>query len=246
MVILVVGFIFIKSRQNSQSVQQSQVTSTLPLAERPYVSLTSDSAGHSLKLDATRLSQIKTVEYELVYLAGDVSRGVIGSIDLNIADSLSRDLLLGSCSKNVCKYDEGVNSGTLTLTLRGQSGNQKYDSPFLLEQGSKDKKDLTLDDGNFKYSGTLPLKNFFVFASTVGLPKVPDGKVVGGPYGIFSSGDKKIKGTITIKLAEPTSSVKVLDWDGSSWKEISSGLETDGQSVSVDINTLGTFVVVAS
>lgn len=249
--IVLVGFIFVflkgKKTGSPSTDSGSQVSNqvVLPIEERPYLILVPRADGHELKLGLSNLKNIKSVDYELVYLAGKVSRGVIGSVDLKGESSFSRDLLLGSCSKNVCKYDEGVSSGTLTLKLTGTEGVQKYEASFHLQKGSQAKNGLTSGDDNFTFSGSFSSSSFYLISNTLGLPKNPPGKIIGGPYGVFPSGSGSIKGTIKLRLSQSSQTVKVLSWDGSSWKEYTKGFETDGQVVSVEVDRLTIFIAVA-
>lgn len=241
-----VGFFFFKGKKTAGSLPGSSTTNItqVSLEERPFVTLTPRADGHEIKLEIKNIKNAQTVEYELAYMAGEFSRGTIGEAKLEGTDSLSRNLLLGSesCSgteeKKVCryKYDEGVSEGTLILRLRKGSSAQKYEIAFHFG--------LTAGDGNFELKGNLPARAFFLTHSTVGLPKIPEGKVVGGPYGIFTSGSSSTKGTIKLHLNQTASSVKVLGWDGSSWKPYTKGLETDGQTVSVEVDHLTTFIAV--
>lgn len=78
-----------------------------------------------------KLSDIKAVSYELTYEAdppesersegaeGRIQRGVTGDAKFKSGESsyTSPWLDLGSCSKNVCKYDAGVNSVDLILKI---------------------------------------------------------------------------------------------------------------------------------
>ena len=250
-----IGFFFFKGKKTAGPLPGFSITGTtqVSLEERPFVTLTPRADGHEIKLEIQNIKNAQTVEYELAYMAGEFSRGTIGEAKLEGADSLSRNLLLGSesCSgtgeKKVCryKYDEGVSEGTLTLRLRKDSSAQKYEIAFHLQQGAEAKKGLTSGDGNFEFKGSLSSSAFFLIHSTVGLPKAPDGKVIGGSYGIFTSGSPTVKGTVKLRLNQATQSVKVLAWDGSSWKPYAKGLATDGQTVSVEVDRLTTFVAVA-
>ncbi|MDP3954839.1 MAG: hypothetical protein Q8Q15_00560 [bacterium] len=234
--------------QKPETPKEETVKETvLPIGERPYVSLTPRDDGHELTMEITGIVDVDTVEYELVYLAEGVSRGGVGSGDLKGGSSFTRKVLFGTCSKNVCRYDEGVTGGTLTLRFRGKSGTQKYEVPFLLNSGGKTQNRLVLPDGSFQFEGTLSSKTFYVTLSTIGLPKNPEGKIVGGPYGLFTSGSKTVKGTVKIRLDEASPNAKMLGWDSktSSWTEITEKFETDGQTVSVNIDRLTTFIVVS-
>lgn len=82
----------------------------------------SDKRAVTLKISKIQ-SETVSVEYELSYETGSgLPRGVLGKVDLKGADSLSREILLGSCSKNVCVYDEGVKKISLTLKFNKSSG----------------------------------------------------------------------------------------------------------------------------
>lgn len=242
-----VFFLFVRGRGRPSGPEAGPTPTPAPIEERPYITLTPRADGHEFKFEIKRISDTETVEYELVYLAGDLSRGVIGSVDLKGETGISRDLLLGSCSKNVCKYDEGVTEGILTLRFRGPGGTQKYELAFRLQTGNEAKEGLTSGDGNFFFQGSLPGGTFYATHSTIGLPKAPEGKIIGGPYGIFTSGSTTARGTIRLHLAEAAPEVKILGWNSatSTWEEHAKGFETNGEVVSVEVNRLTVFIAVS-
>lgn len=252
-VIVIIGIagllLFISRNQKPKTSEEETVPANIievPIEKRPYVALTPRSDAHEIKFEMANLIEAKSVDYELVYLAGEVSRGVIGSVELKGETSLSRDLLLGSCSKNVCKYDEGITGGTLSLKVKGQAGTQKYEFPWSLSSGSEAKNGLALEDGSFSLTGSFSKNAYYLVAATIGVPKIPEGKIVGGPYGAFTSGNKNVAGVVKIRLNESSPNAKVFGWDSatSSWKEFTKGFETDGQIVGVEVDRLTTFVVV--
>ena len=82
----------------------------------------SDKRAVTLKVNKISTGTI-SIEYELSYDTGSgLPRGVLGKVDLKGSDTLSREVLLGSCSKNVCVYDEGVAKISLTLKFNKSSG----------------------------------------------------------------------------------------------------------------------------
>ncbi|MBN1169199.1 hypothetical protein JXA63_04895 [Candidatus Woesebacteria bacterium] len=83
------------------------------------VTLTPSDDGHWLKLDVSGISQnADKMEYELIYNLPDGRvQGVPGSIELEGESKVERDILLGTESSGNYYYDEGVESGTLTLRL---------------------------------------------------------------------------------------------------------------------------------
>lgn len=77
-------------------------------------------------------SGLKTIEYELTYDAKEGPRGVLGTINYKNETSLEREILLGTCSKNVCRYDEGVTKVTLTIVFRADK-TEKFQGSFDLK-----------------------------------------------------------------------------------------------------------------
>lgn len=248
-VLLLLGGSFIWWR--AKRAREGQLPSPIPegrlietaLEERPYVTLTPRTDGREFTLEISRIKNAETIEYELVYLTRGLSRGVIGSIDLQGETTISRKLLLGTCSRGVCKYDEDVTEGSLTLRFRSPEGVRKFVSDFHLQQGGKE---LTSIDGNFKLEGKLSAETFYLIMSTIGLPQEFEGKVVGGPYGVFTVGSKLIKnGKVTFTLSEESPLVKLNLWTGRAWEEVKE-VEIEEKVVSAGIDSLGTFIAVAS
>ncbi|PIU03159.1 hypothetical protein COT44_04670 [Candidatus Shapirobacteria bacterium CG08_land_8_20_14_0_20_39_18] len=234
LVILLSGYLVIRSRQKQNNINtqtpEVEVAQAL-INQRPFVTLTPDSQAHQITLKAINLQNIKTVEYELVYLVGDQQRGVIGSIETNGNSAIQKDMLLGSCSKNVCKYDEGVTEGSLTLRFRGNGSVSKYETAFHLQKMPTAKNELNVDNKNFVFTGTLPKNVMFLTMNTVGVPKDPGKEIVSGPYGIFSSDNGIPKGIAKITYSG-SDTVNLLGWNPnqSSWQEVGKSA-TEGLNV---------------
>lgn len=241
------GFIWWRGRRAEEvpsglPVPEGRLIETT-LEERPYVTMIPRTDGREFTLKISRIKNAESIDYELVYLTRGLSRGVIGSIDLKGEDSISRKLLLGTCSRGVCKYDEDVTEGTLTLKFRGSEGVRRFISDFHLQQGGKE---LTSIDGDFKIGGKLTSGAFYLTMSTVGLPDKFEGKVVGGPYGVFTAGSKSIKdGKVTFTLSEEAPSAKLYTWTGRVW-EVVEDLEIEDKEISAEIDSFGVFIIVSS
>lgn len=64
-----------------------------------------------------------SIEYELSYnTAAGLPKGAIGKIRLKNESSIEREILLGTCSRNVCRYDEGVTEVELVLRFNASDG----------------------------------------------------------------------------------------------------------------------------
>lgn len=77
-------------------------------------------------------AQLATIEYELTYDAKEGPRGVLGTISYKNENNIQREILLGTCSKNVCRYDEGVTKVTLTIVFKGGK-TEKFQGKFDLK-----------------------------------------------------------------------------------------------------------------
>jgi len=167
----------------------------LDAKDRPYISLIPRGDGHQLKLKIDKIpTGIVQIEYELLYSAKDnnleIEKGVGDTIKIDNR-KLERDLLLGteSCT-NGCKYkyDEVIDSGTLSLTLINSKGDSTvFETPFTLASASKIKKagEITLPVENITIKTSPTGSDFYVLMKNYGLPAgVTDAKTI---YTVFSS-----------------------------------------------------------
>ncbi len=89
-----------------------------------------------VKFAISKAKGIKALEYELTYEADStaqersdggedrVQRGITGEAEISPSDATfeSEELDLGSCSRNVCKYDTGVKDVSITLKISKADG----------------------------------------------------------------------------------------------------------------------------
>lgn len=256
-ILILGGLVFFLLDRKPSSPEQTTSPSVVSavIEENPYVILTPDSAGHELELEIKNIKQASVVEFELSYLAAEFPRGAIGEIKVGGRESVAKKILLGSesCSgtgpERICrrKYDEGVTEGVLLLRFRKENKSQKEEVGFHLQKGSEAKEGLSSLDGNFSFQGKLGSSTFYVIHPTIGVPKLPEGKIIAGPYGIFTSGSLNIPGTVKLRLKTTSPQVKILGWDAAkgTWKEYNRGLETDGEIVSVEVDRLTTLIAVS-
>jgi hypothetical protein len=214
-----------------------------PLEERPYVTLVPRADGKEFKMTISRIQNAKTIEYEMVYLASGLSRGVVGSVKPKAGESrVTRDLLLGTCSRDVCKYDEGVTEGTLTLRFRSAEGVRKFTADFHLQQGDEV---LTSKDDLLTLEGKIPSSTYYITMSTIGLPGEVKGEVLAGPYGVFSAGSQTLKnGQASLSLEGDAESATLYFWGGKAWEEVEDS-ELEEGALSASTTSLGTFVAVS-
>lgn len=238
-IFIIVGFILLLSlggfivfnlvsREKTSDSVQEQVIKELPLEGRPFVSLTPAKSGQELTLSVTKIpSGVSTLEYELVYnTASDIVQGVPGSVAVEGKEEITRNLTLGTCSSGVCRYDKGVKDTTLTIRLRDAKGKLVSKLSTGVELLTKE-RELPSTDGKFKLTlDKVPL-GYFIVMQTSGLPGKISGNLIDGPYGVFTSGDPKQAGKVSLGDG------KILVWSGETWEELINGAT----------KTLGVFVL---
>lgn len=233
----VVGIIFIKNRvpQTTTPPVEEEVDlpiNTIPVSERPFITLSPDQSGRSLDLYVSGAPTEGELEYELVYQTVEVQEGVFGRLDLeNEKQPVIKSLLLGSKSAGgKVTYHEGVTGGTVTVTygttrLKESFSFLKFDpkDPTLLSTDGRFVATLTktaLKEG----TRVLTMKTFGY--SKAGLPEAA--KVLAGPYHIAYATAPKGEIEVEVKLpagehVNPT----LYGWDGKSWTKLVTKLNKD-------------------
>lgn len=128
-VLLVVGgaymtYRFIKGGDSTE-IEEEESIPELPESQRPFVSLVPSEDGHwlALTIKDINVDGAATVDFELLYIRGDgLQQGTSGVSDVSPGTTVTDDLLLGSESSGKLRYDEGVETGTLELIFRDESG----------------------------------------------------------------------------------------------------------------------------
>lgn len=81
----------------------------------------------------SNLTSAKIVNYTLSYATRGTTQGAGGSIDPKTTGATaSRELLFGTCSHGVCRYDSGITNARLVVTYTLTSG-KKYSKTFRLK-----------------------------------------------------------------------------------------------------------------
>lgn len=194
--ILALAF-FLMKKSSGGTAGEDDTVKEIPVDQRPIVSLIPSDDGHWLKL---KIEQIKvqgatTLDYELLYTLPDGRvQGVPGTV--KIEGDVIKDLLLGSESSGKFRYDEGVETGTITVRFRNSKGKLigKLSSKFRMQTGEKI---LMSEDESFKYELTSSTKGvYFVTMMTFAEPN-PSGVVIyQDGYAIFASDGKDHEGKV--------------------------------------------------
>ena len=235
------GFLLLKEKKTEEEEipQDEGVLIETPLEERPYVTMTPREDGREFTLDISRIKNADTIEYELVYDSNGLSRGVVGTITLKGENKVTRQLLLGTCSRGKCKYDEDVSEGSLTLRFRSDEGVRKFDADFHLQRGDEV---LTTIDDSFSLEGSFG-SAYYLTMQTIGLPgDLMNDTYLAGPYGVFTAGSQSVNnGQVSVALEDHSQPTWVYAWVQKDW-QILDNSETEGSTVTAPVTNLGTFM----
>lgn len=133
--LLVTGFVVYKAVFSGTPASSSPATAIVTQAPLPpasssiSVDLTkSTSAANTVDIDIKGMGgKMSGFDYELQYQSNGIEKGVTSGttpIDVSGKDAVTREIYLGTCSKNVCTPDPNVSNLTLNLVFTDTSGKQ--------------------------------------------------------------------------------------------------------------------------
>lgn len=139
LIILVAGFFVLRARKGDGSGEISPTptpTVILPFVDETVeVSLTPRQDKKAVILKISQIpSETRSIDYELSYETGEgLPRGVLGTIHLKEEEEqVEREILLGTCSRNVCVYDTGVEKVNLVLKFNSPDGSSQFQKEYEL------------------------------------------------------------------------------------------------------------------
>ncbi|MBI4036736.1 hypothetical protein HY386_02580 [Candidatus Daviesbacteria bacterium] len=218
----------------------------------PYALIYPRRDGNAVILNLKRTASYDSISYELAYNSEGIDRGVVGTIDTkDHKGEYEQEILFGTCSKNVCKYDKDVENGTLTLHIRkGQSAFR------MITQWHFQKPDIALGllnsgDGHFNYKLDLKREELAIIGYSVindltGVPKLPDKKeVLGKVYSLTALIAKTLPaGDVTFEVANDLpQGAGFYRYDTSQNQWVNLNAQISGSKLSAQSETGGIFAV---
>ncbi len=125
------GFLYFKSQSSSGSEEEiseetSEIVAKQVSADEIGLVLTPSQNNQVIMMEIGNLDGIESLDYEVTYDAVEngetVQRGAIGTVELNGESTVERKIDLGTCSRNVCKYDKGVEAVSFILRINYADG----------------------------------------------------------------------------------------------------------------------------
>jgi len=244
--------------------------------------------GNALNLNLKRTSKYKAINYELAYRAasdtivnatplvgedgassdGGIDRGVVGDIQIdesgkNLQPEYDQEILFGTCSKNVCKYDKGVENGTLTIHLTNSCDNkQMVTTTWKMQNLDIVAGKVSSGDEHFKYEiasdsaktadenrAELVRVGYSLVNEVTGAPKMPGNKTVFEKVYAVNAPEAKTlpKGMVSIETAgTPPSEAKIAVYVESenAWKELATKIE--GSKLYAEAPQSGLFAILVN
>ncbi|MGI6278690.1 MAG: hypothetical protein ACOYJ8_02725 [Patescibacteria group bacterium] len=229
--VLVFGIgIFLITRKPKESQEEvgNLPTQTQPLTidQMPFVRLTGKNNSHELNLylESQQGLENNKIEYELIYYPEDgPARGALGEIEL-VDGKGEGSVLLGTCSRDVCRYDEGVTGGKVIISLAKNDRLHSFETKFAFLTSTTPYQTPEIEISTNQAT--------IIVLEGGGLPKelADNQELLAGPYTITAEAGE---GEIDFQLEE--GSLLVWNQEGS-WEEIE-----DHQDLS-----LGTYLLVSS
>lgn len=226
---------------NSKVAQELDITFD---PEGPYAILTPRRDGNALNLNLKRTASYDSISYDLIYNADGIDRGVSGDVDTNKRKGeYDQEILFGSCSKSICKYDKGVENGTLSLRIKKGNKLFKMNTQWHLQRVDVALGVLTSGDGHFVYkvNGTaqqLEVIGLSIINDLSSVPKLPAGREVFGKVYALNVPTAKIlpPGLVSIELADnlPDDAKLFRFGEVSGWGQLDTKIEGSKLSASAD------------
>lgn len=220
--VLLVGGIVMAMRGGNDSsvVEEEEQIADVPFNQRPAVTLVPRADGHWLDLAINGIDKVQgasTMEYLFLYTtASGAEQGSSGGpYDLSSQDSVEEELLLGTTSSGNFYYDEGVESGELTLRYRNDDGKLigKVTVPWVRKENPE-----TMEMGGMTFTLEDPDDVYVLAMTGFGLPTDAPNGGSPEPVGFFTS-DEDVEGMIT------ASSGTIYRWNESEWESVESDSE---------------------
>lgn len=272
---LLIGGVFAFQKISSKPTRPVEEVDLPFDAEGPYGLTFPRRDGNAMVLNLKRTSSYDAISYELAYTStpdqtitnggkvtdeeggggGAIDRGVVGSLDTKEKKGeYEQEILFGTCSKNVCKYDKGVENGTLTLHIKKGYKAYRMSAQWHLQKPDVALGVLTSGDNHLTYKvdadrPALTNIGFSIINDLTGVPKLPSEKqVLGKVYSLNVPIAKSLPaGLVTFELAEnPPSDAKLYRYNDSksSWEELETKI--DGSKLSAKASGAGIFAVLTS
>lgn len=136
-VVLIGGYAVVKilTKPAPETQEEQEILDLPPADSSIIVDLKKRADDKYLILTVSKIpSGTDSIEYDLSYDTDKgINTGAYGKVDLNGKSEITKEILLGTQSKNNFKYDTGVTSVDLVLKFNHPDGASQFTKTFSLE-----------------------------------------------------------------------------------------------------------------
>lgn len=227
----------------SQKKRIQEPVNQIPVAERPYITISPQADGHNITLAVETLKlAADEVEYELEYQAGSLLQGAFGQFELSTIPAREQ-ILLGSCSAGgACSYHEDVKGGSLLTRFTGEEVTYALKSRWKYIINSDRETSFSSQDAKFQLeSDDLARQSYLVIFNTAGYPEGLDAEPVSELYSLTSVSSLNGSGELSIR-AEEEGQLLIMGYDGQDWVEFETSV--DGKTATAEVELLELYTVI--
>lgn len=100
-------------------IDRNEATPSASESAAPALTVSSRPDKKAIFLTFENLANVSAIDYTVTYVSKGLTKGITGTVDHHASSesSMVREILLGTCSQNVCTYDEGVGTITVVATF---------------------------------------------------------------------------------------------------------------------------------
>jgi hypothetical protein len=197
-----------------------EVVNTIPVSDRPFVTLRPNTDGRGLILVLQDLKKPATAgEYEIEYQTGTLLQGAFGRLAMSPLPN-EKNILLGSCSAGgKCTYHENVTGGSILLRFTDP---EKYalKNDWSYHKNTDKQTSFSSQDGKFVLaSPALAQSSAVVVLQTPGIPAGLKPAPLSLGYAPAVGGKLPASVTVSLRLNEDKKAT-IMGWDGQAWKSL--------------------------
>ena len=98
------------------------INTTRASLSSPSVKVAFSDDRNAVTFTVSSLSSLSLIAYDFTYKSNGTTQGINGTVTDMSTDPATRELLFGTCSAGICRYDTDITDAKLTLTLTSTNG----------------------------------------------------------------------------------------------------------------------------
>ena len=242
LVLLLVGAAWLWQRNSQQQAENTQKTSTkkkvsqpvnvIPVADRPYMTLTPSSDGHYITLAIKEVKKdASKVDYEMEYQTGSMLQGFQGLLTLKNGQAEEKKLFGSQSAGGAITYHEDITGGSFLAQFEGGSEDYAVKSAWRYFTNKDKESSFSSQDGKFSIeNASLAKVSHLVIYNVPGYPGKISQELLSDPYALSADSSlESLSSNFTVTLHSSSEEAVILGYDGQKWQELDTSV-SDGKA----------------